>query len=182
MAMRARNDRAPGAGAEHTDVVARLGEAHDRIREALAVATALAEDLIADDVRSEIGAASRADAARRALHCLMIDMALHEADEDASIGPRLADAARSLDGVIERVEEHDRIDALVAELAEDWRDIACGRALDASRHRARVARLRSMLEVHLAGEERHVFPRVAALPERERLEIIREMDERRDPP
>lgn len=159
----------------NADVVARLREAHEGIRAALAGAAAIA----AGEVASSQG---RAEVAREVLAQLTIDMALHEADEDASIAPRLGEAERSLEGVIERLEEHAGVYALVAELAEDWQRMCGDGAMprDPLRHRARFARLRRMLEAHLAGEECHVFPRIAALPESIRAEIIREMDERRD--
>lgn len=158
------------------DVISRLRDCHDRIRGFIREAAAIAaSDGSTDPER-------RQRSAQDVLRYFTIALPLHEADEDASIAPRLrAAAGGSLDGIFERMEEHDRIDYLVGELLRDWQHISVDGSLppDLPRHRASIERLGAIMEEHLQNEETELFPRIAALPESERRAIVREMAERR---
>ncbi len=158
------------------DVVSRLRDCHDRIRVFVREALAIAES------DASTTPERRRRSAENVLRYFTIALPLHEADEDASIAPRLrAAAGGSLDGLLERMEEHDRIDTLVGELMRDWQSIARDGALpdDLAVHRESVRHLGEIMEAHLGVEETELFPRIAALPARERRAIVREMADRR---
>lgn len=169
-----RIDENPGAeGAD--DVVARLAAAHVRIRSYLLEAQKLAD--------GEGTPERRRASARAVLDFFRFALPLHEADEDASIVPRLYDRTGELTpAALARMEEHGLIDEAVDVLAEDWErwaesGMAPAQNIDA--HRALLGDLAAALDRHLRAEERALFPAVAALDAETRREIVREMEERR---
>lgn len=160
------------------DVTARLRDCHRRIRGFLAEAEAVA----AADAAVPGAGAGADDGPRRVsaagvLRYFRVALPLHEADEDASIAPRLVGSEGP---VMALIEEHGVIDGLVDELARDWEAASRGEPIaDGARHRATLARVLAIFERHLEREETEIFPRIDALPEDERRAIVREMDERR---
>jgi hypothetical protein len=167
---------APRARTTDGDVVARLRDCHARIFSFLAEAAAIAESY-ATTADPNLRAVSAGDVHRYFTKALP----LHEADEDASIAPRLLAAGAPLSMVRARMEEHSAIDELVAELEIDWRAIARdgNASIELEGHCHALASLSERLTTHLAAEEHDIFPRVDALPLTERLQIVAEMRARR---
>ena len=159
------------------DVTARLRDCHRRIRGFLAEAEAVAaaEAVPGTGIAPDDG--PRRVSAAGVLRYFRVALPLHEADEDASIAPRLVGSEGP---VLALIEEHGVIDGLVDELARDWEAASRGEPIaDGVRHRATLARVLAIFERHLEREESEIFPRIDALPEDDRRAIVREMDERR---
>lgn len=157
------------------EVVAHLHASHALLRRLLAEARAIAMD---GGMSEPFELARRARDVQRYFAAAL---ALHEADEERSVAPRLWRAANaSMSGISERMDEHVKIEALMAELAEDWRHIAATGTLpaDVTRHQMTLARLDAALSAHLESEEYELFPRIAALSRKDRFAIVNEMRER----
>lgn len=156
------------------DVVARLASCHERIRHFLAEAQALA--------RGEGDAEQRRVSAQAVLSYFRFAMPLHEADEDASIAPRLRFRSSVLGrAVLTRMEEHGAIDYAVEVLAADWERWAEEpfAPVHIEAHRVLLRDLGTTLERHLDIEERQLFPAIALLEEEDRRAIVSEMEDRR---
>jgi hypothetical protein len=158
------------------DVVGRLADCHARIRRFLRDARGLATG--AGD------AARRRESARAVLTYFRIALPLHEADEDASVAPRLERRSVGLArALLARMDEHGAIDVAVDLLAEDWALWAGegdpSHVVDLASHRRLLETLDVAMETHLELEEREIFPAIATLPEGERRAIVIEMQERR---
>lgn len=157
------------------DVVGRLAACHMRIRSYMIEAQALAEG----DGEPE----RRRTSARAVLHFFREALPLHEADEDASIAPRLYDRSGKLTpAALDRMDEHGAIDEAIDVLAEDWERWAhepMAPAPHIEAHRALLADLAAVMERHLLAEERAMFPAIALLDPEIRCEIVREMEDRR---
>lgn len=107
---------------------------------------------------------------------------LHGQDEDRSLAPRLR--ALGPDPELERAlarmaEEHARLDELVPDLLALLGAMALGEPDWQERLQAHHAWLALLLRDHMALEEAVVFPRVAALDEQARREIVLEIRARR---
>jgi iron-sulfur cluster repair protein YtfE (RIC family) len=157
-------------------VVALLVACHERIRTFLGMARLLAT---AQATGREI-----AEAAGQIRRYFAEAFPLHTADEDDSIAPRLARDASAAPALAVMRRDHDahapRIASLVQLCAAAERDPdrlpAIARELGAA-----AAALTAELEVHLALEERAIFPAILRLPEAEQEAIRREIRARRRP-
>lgn len=153
---------------------------HGRIRSFTRVAGVLASAAATAALPAEI-----AEAAGSLERYHRIALPLHEADEDASIRPRL-EAASVSDEVkvaLARVHaEHLQMDALVAELLVYWAALAAEptRLAELSpRLAAPGAALALLWDPHLLREEALIFPAVEALPAETQRLIAAEMRARR---
>jgi hypothetical protein len=145
-----------------------LLECHARIR----AFTQLAVQLPAPDAPD----AEIADAAARVHRYFTQALPLHVADEELSIAPRLRLLVPDALAAMER--EHRAHEELLASLVPAWaalREHPDGRRAT----HAPAARLQSVLEEHLAAEERLVIPALARLPAVELGAIAAEMRRRR---
>ncbi len=161
---------------ESDDPAALILACHARIRGFLAAAARLASDAPAPaaDVASTAAAIAR---------YFRLALPLHEADEDRSIAPRLADAgaevARTL---VEIAREHAELAAPIAGLIAACDHLA---VTPGDREPARrglgdtVAALGAIFARHLAREEAVMVPALAALPASARAAIQHEMRQRR---
>ncbi|AKF11674.1 hemerythrin domain-containing protein [Sandaracinus amylolyticus] len=173
--LRSRRDPAPTVHGPD-DVVGRLADCHARIRRFLVDARALATGTGEPSRRRE--------SARAVLRYFRVAMPLHEADEDASIAPRIEQRSVGLArALLARMDEHGAIDAAVDLLCADW---ACwagegdpGHVVDLAGHQRLLETLDAAMEVHLELEEREIFPAIDTLPASERRAIVLEMQERR---
>jgi hypothetical protein len=86
--------------------------------------------------------------------------------------PDIADALATME------REHREHDALLAQLIPAWAALSKNPA-ERKHTRAAAARLRALLEDHLAAEERLVIPALAKLSEAERRAVAAEMRARR---
>ena len=165
-----REDELPLLGP--ADVVGRLIACHANIRRYLAEARALATGNGDPEKRRE--------SARSLARYFGVAMPLHEADEDASIAPRLT--GRAAEQALARMEEHAAMDEAVGELCGDWERWLAADMPSApfgAEHRGLVEAISRAMDTHLALEERHIFPAIAALSEAQRREIVQEMEARR---
>lgn len=149
-----------GHRSQSDHVVDLLSECHGRIRAFLRLAANLA-----------ISAASAEEAtatAQQVVRYFTIAFPQHLADEDELLGPALRGRDAALDSALASMHadhaDHARLVARLVELctaiAHDRRQLAA-RARDLA---AAAAALQSVLEPHLALEEREVFPALRALP------------------
>lgn len=111
---------------------------------------------------------------------------LHSADEDASIGPRLAQARAGSEmaaAAAAMTRQHGPIEEILAALRPMWRAVADDPASLADHARAMdklVDRLKGLWDTHLHLEETMVFPAVRThLSATEKSAVLREMRERR---
>ncbi len=158
------------------DLVELLAECHERIRRFLDLAHRLTTTpgLQPDDIASVASQVHRYFTGA---------FALHMADEDELLLPRLRGRDPALDAALERMEadhvEHadhlERLVALCDELARDPRRLAAR----ANALAETVDALTLGLEAHLGLEELVIFPRLAMLTAVERASIRREMRARR---
>ena len=129
--------------------------------------------------------ASLADAAARLSRYFTEALPLHSRDEDASITPRLLDAAASAelaDALAAGASEHLVLDAKLAALTPIWTVIARDPStLDAARSDLDdgLAPIAELFPIHLAREEGIVFPAVTRLPAAAHAAILDEMRGRR---
>lgn len=165
-----------GAKRPADDVAGLLAECHERIRRF----TALAGRLAAPD---DVPPAELAEAASRVIRYFEEALALHAADEDLALHPRVLAARPDLAPVLANMTaEHGPIDEAVAAGLPLWRALATdpSRAAELSPALAEVAaRLDRLFATHLAAEEERIFPAVAALPAPVQEEIRAEMRARR---
>lgn len=162
------------------DVVDLLLECHERIRSFCEVAVRIAE-------APRPSAAEIADAAERVRRYFVEALPLHARDEEESILPRLAGRDPGLNqALVDMHREHgehepllERVVALAGELAR-----APDRHAALARELGRVAsELRAQFDVHLAAEERVIFPAIRALvSEADRRVMLEELRARRAPP
>lgn len=149
---------------------------HARIRKFLKVAWKLGE---ATDEDPEAIKNSARDTARYFSQALP----LHMDDEHDSIMPRLIGSSESMDAALERMQrEHLEEEGAVAELVEYCEVLSKNPAdLEQIRENLRqcVRKLTVKLESHLSGEEREIFPALAALPADVQSTIVVEMRARR---
>jgi hypothetical protein len=163
-----------GAPADHL-----LG-CHARIRHFVGVATRL-KDL---DLQ-QASLADVADAVSGLRRYFSVALPLHEADEESDVTPLLLSSASRPaveDHLIMMANEHCMVHRILDELDPLWAKLeAEPGALAALRTALQVPtrRLEAITDVHLAREERHVFPLVAALPPAEQEAIVLEMRRRR---
>jgi hemerythrin-like domain-containing protein len=161
------------------DAISLLLGCHDRIRHFTEVARKLSD-------HPGASAADRADAATSVLRYYTVALPLHEADENESIYPRLKVALPEgalADANQQMVEQHARIDVLIAELVPMWQAVK-SRPEDQAQINAaledRIARLQSLWNVHLSLEEEQVVPAMRQYLTAEDLNLIKqEMRERR---
>ena len=162
------------------DLVESLLECHERIRRFIDLAGRLAT--------ADAPQAQRAEAARSVARYFAVALPLHAEDEDLSIAPRLlrpsapegaAAAARRM------TEEHGPIEALLEALRPRWEELGADPSSIAWQSSALAdgaARLRVLVEPHLAMEEAVVFPAVPrVLSAAEMQSVLQEMRARRDP-
>ncbi|WP_437681804.1 hemerythrin domain-containing protein [Sorangium sp. So ce131] len=161
------------------DAVDLLLACHQRIRRFTAAALRLpgAEGAPADEVVETAAALRR---------YFTVALPAHAADEDYSVRPRLLDAgapAEVRDALAEAAAQHEAIDAVIAELAADWRRVADAPARLkelSSTLGERAARLDVLFGAHLALEERTIFPAARrALSSGVQRQILDEMRARR---
>ncbi|UJR84868.1 hemerythrin domain-containing protein [Sandaracinus amylolyticus] len=173
--LRSRRDPAPTTHLPD-DVVGRLAACHAHIRRFLVDARGLATGA-GDPSR-------RRESARAVLRYFRVALPLHEADEDASIAPRLERRSVGLArALLARMDEHGAIDVAIDLLCADWALWAGegdpGHVVDFASHRRLLETLDVAMETHLGLEEREIFPAIHTLPESERRAIVVEMTERR---
>jgi hypothetical protein len=151
---------------------------HQRIRDMLALALRIggSADAAADEV---------AAAAARVRRYFVEALPRHVEDEEASLLPRLRGRSPALDAALAAMHEqhaaHGPLEqALIAVCGELAADPLCHAARAALPDA--VAALDAAYAVHLAGEERVVFPALAALPDAERRAVRAEMRARRGLP
>jgi hypothetical protein len=153
---------------------------HARIRHFVGVAARL-KDL-------DVHQASLADVAETVASVrryFNVALPLHEADEESDVTPLLLSTAnRSVveDHLIMMANEHCMLHLILDELDPLWAKLeAEPGALAVLRTSLQVPtrRLEAIFDVHLAREERHVFPLVAALAEADQEALVREMRHRR---
>lgn len=166
-----------GAKKPADDVAGLLAECHERIRRF----TALAGRLAAPE---GVPPAELAEAARRVIRYFEEALALHAADEDLAIHPRLLAARPDLAEVLDRMtKEHGPIDEAVAAGLPVWRALADdpARVAELAPALAEIAaRLDRLFATHLGAEEATIFPAVAELPAAVQEEIRAEMRARRE--
>jgi hypothetical protein len=154
---------------------------HARIRHFVGVAARLKDH----DLR-ESSLADVAETAASLRRYFGVAMPLHEADEESDVTPLLLSSSnRSAveDHLIMMANEHCMLHRILDELDPLWARLeAEPGALVVLRTSLQVPtrRLEAIADVHLAREERHVFPLVAALSEAEQAALAREMRRRRD--
>ncbi len=162
--------------APQVDLVARLHECHDEIREFLALATQLGNATQPTEADVERVAA-------QIVRYFTFAFPLHLADENEELAPRLARRTRELDDALLVMErDHDRqehaIDALVHACStlshEPARHAELARELLAA-----TTRVTRLVEPHLVLEELVIFPALALLSLREIEEIQAAMRARR---
>lgn len=163
------------------DPIDTLLACHDRIRTFLRTA----ERAIA--AGPEVPAREVADAGAAVARYFSVAFPLHAEDEDRSLAPRLARhelPAEVAQAVAAGTEEHVELETLAAALVASARAIAAdpgARAAIAPRVREEIARLRALVEPHLAREESVVFPAVRRLLGPEDLAgIVQEIRARRE--
>ncbi len=164
--------------ATSSDPAELLHECHDRIRQHMRGASALA-GAAADDP----AIAPTAQAVHRYFR---IALPLHAQDEDVSVGPRLADTGLPdsyHQAVADMTAQHADIDAVLDRLLPAWRRLVEEpSALDSIRETltADTAALEALWRIHLEMEEQIVFPLIAQrLDESTRATIVSEMRDRR---
>jgi len=164
-----------GQRASGGDAVAELLACHDRIRSFLALARRIGVE--------PAPATAVADAAARVRRYFVEALPRHQEDEELSLLPRLRGRSLDLDAALaamhgehrEHAAREARLIAITGELA------AAPERLDALRGElvALATTLEAAYREHLAGEERLVFPALAALPDPERDAVLAEMRGRR---
>jgi iron-sulfur cluster repair protein YtfE (RIC family) len=148
-----------------------LLECHARIRTFAALAVRLAT---APASESEL-----ADAAARVHRYFTEALPLHVADEERSVAPRLRRLAPDTALALDRMErEHRAHDSLLAILIPAWASLRSEPGAKTSLA-ADAAHLQSLLEEHLAAEERLVIPALARLPADELRALVDEIRARR---
>lgn len=166
------------ARATSSDPAELLTECHERIRQHMRGATALASATDGD-----MAIAATAQAVHR---YFTVALPLHAQDEDESVGPRLA--ATDLDGdtrraVANMTAQHEDIDAVLARLVPAWAQLSeRPSALGSIRETlaSDTAALADLWRIHLDLEERIVFPLIGRqLDAAAREAIVAEMRSRR---
>lgn len=159
-------------GGRNRGLVERVVRCHERIRAFLAIAQRI--------VAREGDLAERGDAAADVARYFSTAYVDHARDEDESVFPRLPASVADL--AARASAEHVREDALVRALVGECELLADGAHDDAvyDALASALTELAPRLTEHLAFEEEHLVPAMAALaPETER-EILDEMAARRD--
>jgi iron-sulfur cluster repair protein YtfE (RIC family) len=153
------------------DAAALLVECHARIRGFARLAVQLAT--------ARAPAPEIADAATRVHRYFTEALPLHVQDEERSLAPRLRRFAPDVAAALDDMErEHRAHDELLAKLLPAWAAIRTD-ANAAAQTRSDAERLQTLLEQHLAAEERLVLPALARLPAGERDALVDEMRARR---
>jgi len=171
-----RSETVPSRDAVHdeNDVVGRLRSCHGRIRHFLDLAARLAR---ADAPPSDVSEAAQALA-----RYFSVGFALHAADEDDSLLPRLRLCSPSVASAVDRMaQEHREIEALLSSLLPVWRGAAAW-PTDRSQLLAAEplrADLDELLRGHLALEEAEVFPVITRLSAAHQADLLQEMRQRR---
>lgn len=131
-------------------------------------------------------AAEIAEAAVALRRYFTVALPAHAADEDLSLRPRLLEAgapAELRDALTAIAAQHEAIDAVIAELAGDWRRLADApsRLKELSSVLGdHAARLDALFGPHLALEEQEIFPAARrALSSDAQRQIVDEMRARR---
>jgi hemerythrin-like domain-containing protein len=160
------------------DAASMLLGCHQRIRHFTEVALRIAEN-------STTLPHERASAAQSVLRYYTEALPLHEADENDSLHPRLqrvlpegalAEANEAM------VQQHTEIDALVANLIPEWREVASNPAEQQSTLLPQTKRLQELWTSHLQLEEEQVIPAMQQfLPAAELRSMEAEMRARRQP-
>lgn len=156
-------------------MVALLLECHGRIRAFTTLAVQIAE--------GQAAAPELADAAARLHRYFTLALPLHEADEEQTLRPRLDETAPPAlrAALATMVGEHAAAHPLLVELTSAW-DVARvdpRHPLLAATHE-RAQRFAAQMELHLAAEERLVFPAVQQLNPAAQAAILVEMSARRE--
>jgi len=153
---------------------------HARIRHFVGVAARLGDvDL------QQASLADVAEAVSSVRRYFSVALPLHEADEESDVAPLLLSSEnRSAveDHLIMMANEHCMLHRILDELDPLWAKLeAEPGALAVLRAALQVPtrRLEAITDVHLAREERHVFPLVATLPLAEQEALVVEMRRRR---
>lgn len=153
---------------------------HARIRHFVGVAARLR------DLPQQASLADIAEAVSSVRRYFSVALPLHEADEESDVTPLLLSSpnrAAVEDHLIMVVNEHCMLHRILDELEPLWARLETEpAALAVLRPLLQVPtrRLEAIVDVHLAREERHVFPLVAALEEAEQAALVLEMRRRRD--
>lgn len=153
---------------------------HQRIRHFSGVAVRLAHGHGASEGEIQ-------QAAESVYRYFSVALALHEADENVSIHPRLRRAAPEGDlagpAADAMLDQHLAIDELVERLLPLWMLLKSdpGKLPELSNEMCAVAsRLNEIFVAHLKLEEETIFPALQKfLPENDLADILREMQERR---
>ncbi|MBX3227927.1 MAG: hemerythrin domain-containing protein [Labilithrix sp.] len=161
---------------DEADVVSVLIEGHDRIRDFVELAVVVGE-------RGELGSPELVEDVQRIERYFSKSYPLHVADEETSVLPRLRGRSSRIDAALYRMQEQHRVHehmirrlcAQASALSIDPKDAVARDAIGA------VARpLRALMEDHLHGEAKVVFPAVRThFTPAEQRTIRREMIDRR---
>ena len=154
-----------------------LLECHERIRRFIALARTAAEKIDAP-------AAEILDACQRVERYFREALPLHVQDEEQSVLPRLRGASAEIDRVLTEMEsQHHDHDPKLQTLFVASRGVR-EQPGDPQRHRALLDAadaLAAEFDVHLAAEERVLFPAVRALPAEQQAQLVAEVRGRRTP-
>ncbi|MDP2304694.1 MAG: hemerythrin domain-containing protein [Pseudomonadota bacterium] len=108
---------------------------------------------------------------------------LHADDEDLSLAPRLRIVAPECGPLLDELErDHRQIDACLATLLPLLGTLAEEGRVPHTTFRVAVSFLSSLLLPHIAREEEELFPLCVRLSAEDRVDIARELVERRNPP
>ena len=153
---------------------------HARIRHFVGVAARLK-----DTDPLQLSSAEVRETAASVRRYFNVALPLHEADEESDVTPLLLSSdSRSAveDHLIMMANEHCMLNRIIDELDPLWAKLEADplalASLRASLH-VPTRRLEAIADVHLAREERHIFPLVAALSEADQQGLVREMRQRR---
>ncbi len=170
-----RHSLTKGAGSD--DLLALLGECHERIR--------AFTDLAVEASRPEPTDADVAEACARCLRYFDEALPLHVADEEESVFPRLAGLSGDVDGALaamhaQHLSHRPHVDDLAAALAalrdapaDPWRRNYLGTV---------ASQLQDHFDEHLALEEAVLFPLIASsMTAAVQADVVRELRARRQP-
>jgi len=163
---------APPATEEPIDL---LLACHAKLRHFSELSLALA-------TRGDIDDEQIRDAGHRLFRYFTVALPLHEADEEETLAPALADEATTeqADAIEHMRDQHRLIHDALAELLPQWERVSrTPSAIDRAAMLPHARKLAAILDVHLALEELVIFPMAQALPEAERRRLFMEMRGRR---
>ena len=139
----------------------------------LSLALATRGDIDDDQIR---------DAGHRLLRYFSVALPLHEADEEETLAPALADVMtpHQAEAIEHMCDQHRLLHDALAELFPCWeRAEREPSTIDRAAMLPHARKLAAILDVHLALEELVIFPIVQVIPEPERRRLFIEMRARR---